>query len=181
MEEKDIEVEEAKVVSEDAPMGEKKMNPLYISVAAGLVVIVALGLLIMKKSNNGDEVSSVVPEEAAEVVNGTPTEIPVVAGASSSATLDEKGARVVNMEAGSFYYKPNVINAKKGEKIKLVMKSMDMMHNFNIEELNVHSPLVKSGETNSVVFVADKAGTFEFYCSIGKHRANGQIGKITVK
>jgi len=32
-----------------------------------------------------------------------------------------------------------------------------------------------------VTFVADKAGEYEFYCSVGQHRANGMVGKLIVK
>jgi cytochrome c oxidase subunit 2 len=87
----------------------------------------------------------------------------------------------VEMEAGSFYYKPNIIKAKKGSKIKITFKSVDMMHNFNIDELGVKSPTVKSGNTESFEFTASKAGTFEYYCAVGKHRQNGQVGKLIVE
>ncbi|HEY5714693.1 MAG TPA: plastocyanin/azurin family copper-binding protein [Candidatus Gracilibacteria bacterium] len=36
------------------------------------------------------------------------------------------------------------------------------------------------GET-SVTFVADKKGTFEFYCSVGSHRTNGMVGTLIVE
>lgn len=87
---------------------------------------------------------------------------------------------VIEMEAGSFYYTPNVITAKKGEKIRIVMKSVSMMHDFVIDELGVKMPVVKDGDTGTVEFVADKVGSFEYYCSVGQHRANGQIGTITI-
>lgn len=87
---------------------------------------------------------------------------------------------VIEMEAGSFYYTPNVITAKKGEKIRIVMKSVSMMHDFVIDELGVKMPVVKNGDTGTVEFVADKVGSFEYYCSVGQHRANGQIGTITI-
>jgi heme/copper-type cytochrome/quinol oxidase subunit 2 len=85
------------------------------------------------------------------------------------------------MEAGSFYYSPNEIRVKKGETVKIVMKSVDMMHDFNIDELDVKLPITKSGETNSVEFTADTVGEFEFYCSVGQHRANGQVGTLIVE
>ena len=87
---------------------------------------------------------------------------------------------VIEMEAGSFYYTPNVITAKKGEKIRIVMNSVSMMHDFVIDELKVKMPIIKDGDTGTVEFVADQVGTFEYYCSVGQHRANGQIGTITI-
>lgn len=56
-----------------------------------------------------------------------------------------------------------------------------MMHNLNIDEFNVKSPTAKSGETITFEFTPNKAGTFEYYCAIGQHRKNGQVGKLIVE
>jgi uncharacterized cupredoxin-like copper-binding protein len=32
-----------------------------------------------------------------------------------------------------------------------------------------------------VQFVADKTGTFEFYCSVGNHRQMGMVGTLVVQ
>jgi len=39
-------------------------------------------------------------------------------------------------------------------------------HNFNIDEFNVHTSDLGYFGTESVSFVTDKAGTFNYYCSI---------------
>jgi plastocyanin len=39
-------------------------------------------------------------------------------------------------------------------------------HNFNIDEFNVHTKDLGYFQTESVMLLADKAGTFEYYCSI---------------
>lgn len=88
--------------------------------------------------------------------------------------------KTIDIEAGSFYYKPNEISLKKGEKVKIILHSVSMMHDFNIDELNVKLPITKNGETGSVEFTADKVGTFEYYCSVGQHRKMGQVGKLVV-
>lgn len=89
--------------------------------------------------------------------------------------------RTIMMEAGAFYYSVKEIRVKRGDKVKVVMTSKDMMHNFNIDELNVKSVIAKTGETAEVEFTANKAGEFEYYCSVGQHRVNGQIGKLIVE
>ena len=40
------------------------------------------------------------------------------------------------------------------------------MHNLNIDEFNVHTKDLSYFQTDSVTFLADKAGSFEYYCSI---------------
>lgn len=105
------------------------------------------------------------------------------AEASNAETSEAETAEVktINMEAGAFYYLPAEIKVKKGEKVKIVFTSKDMMHDFNVDELNIKSPIVKSGQTAEFEFTADKVGTFEYYCSVGQHKAQGQIGKLIVE
>lgn len=100
---------------------------------------------------------------------------------SAMETTGDTDVRTIEIEAGSFYYKPNELRVKKGEKIKLVINSVDMMHDFNVDELGIKSEIVKSGETGTVEFTADQTGTFEYYCSVGQHRANGQVGTLIVE
>lgn len=95
-------------------------------------------------------------------------------------TTMDTNLKTIDIEAGSFYYKPNEITLKKGEKVKIILHSVSMMHDFNIDELNVKLPITKNGETGSVEFTADKVGTFEYYCSVGQHRKMGQVGKLVV-
>lgn len=97
---------------------------------------------------------------------------------TSSTATDVK---VFNVEAGFPYFKPNLITVKKGDTVRIVMNSVDMQHDFVIDELNVRMPITKSGETNTVEFVADQTGSFEFYCSVGQHRQNGQYGTLVVQ
>jgi hypothetical protein len=39
-------------------------------------------------------------------------------------------------------------------------------HNFNIDEFNVHTKDLGYFETQTITFLADKKGTFEYYCTI---------------
>lgn len=51
------------------------------------------------------------------------------------------------------------------------------LHNINIDEFNVHSNDLKYFNTQSISFIADKSGTFEYYCSLHPEMR----GKIIVK
>lgn len=53
------------------------------------------------------------------------------------------------------------------------------MHNFNIDEFNIHSETPTNKET-TVEFTADKVGKFIYYCSKPGHRANGHRGTLIV-
>lgn len=136
------------------------MSPVFV---VGLVLVVlGIGLVVMRTNKQVPAAGTVVP---------IPTTGEVVAGE----------VKTIKVEAGSFYYKPVEIRVKVGDKVKIEMTAVDMMHNFNIDELDVKVPLAKSGETTTAEFTASKAGTFEYYCSVGQHRQRGQVGKLVVE
>lgn len=157
-----------------------KMNPMFI---IGVIALIAVGGFIFMQMNKKTE--SAVEQnmeqttgEEQQMAEPTLVETTPVVETDDAMMADIK---TVTIEAGSFYYKPNVITVKKGTKVKIVMNSVDMMHDFNIDELNVKIPITKSGSTATVEFTADTAGTFEYYCSVGQHRKNGQVGKLIVE
>lgn len=82
---------------------------------------------------------------------------------------------------GSFYFTPNVIHVKKGDKVKIVFHDAGGMHNFTLDEFNVKMDTIKTGETATTEFTADKTGSFEYYCGVGQHRQMGQKGTIIVE
>jgi hypothetical protein len=40
------------------------------------------------------------------------------------------------------------------------------LHNFNVDELGVHTRDLGYFETQTVTFVADRAGTYQYYCTV---------------
>jgi cytochrome c oxidase subunit 2 len=103
-----------------------------------------------------------------------------VAGDTETRLADGE-VQIFEVEGGSFYYKPNEIRVKKGDPVKIVLKSVDMMHDFVIDELNVKTEIIESGDTTEVEFTPNEVGDFEFYCSVGQHRANGMVGTLIVE
>jgi heme/copper-type cytochrome/quinol oxidase subunit 2 len=73
------------------------------------------------------------------------------------------------------------IKVKVGQKIKIEFTSTEGFHDFVIDELEAKTAKVTSGESTSVEFVANQAGTFSYYCSVGKHRDFGMEGTFIVE
>ena len=46
------------------------------------------------------------------------------------------------------------------------LPNANSMHNLNIDEFNVHTRDLHYFETQTITFLADKKGTFDYYCSI---------------
>lgn len=162
----------------------QKSNSMVMGTILVLILVLVGGFLFMRSRDAAtDENSTEMTQQEGmtQADSDAPADADTIMKETSDSAKEDVTVQTVTIEAGSFYYKPNVINAKVGDKIKVIMTSKDMMHDFMIDELDVKMPTTKSGETNEVEFTATKAGTFEFYCSVGQHRKNGQVGTLIVE
>lgn len=79
-----------------------------------------------------------------------------------------KGLR--NLNLGNRTSDPNVlmtVNKGSAETIHLINEDTShSKHNLNVDEFNVHTRDLGYFESQSVTFIADKAGTFKIYCTI---------------
>lgn len=73
------------------------------------------------------------------------------------------------------------LTVKEGDVVTIDFTSTSGFHDVVIDEFNAATNQVKAGESTSVTFTASKKGTFDYYCSVGSHRANGMVGKIIVE
>lgn len=78
-------------------------------------------------------------------------------------------------------FSPSQIKVKRGEAVTINFASKDGLHDWVIDEFNASTKTVSAGETASVTFVANKAGTFEYYCSVANHRQQGMVGTLIVE
>lgn len=81
----------------------------------------------------------------------------------------------------NFSFSPAQLKVKKGEVIKIIFKNTGGMHDFVLDEFNVRTSRVQDGGEEAVIFTADKTGSFEYYCSVGSHRAMGLTGTLMVE
>lgn len=67
--------------------------------------------------------------------------------------------------ARQFDFTPAVITVQQGDYVRINLKTADVAHGWYIDGYDVNIK-VSGGETVSVEFVADKAGTFKTRCSV---------------
>lgn len=85
------------------------------------------------------------------------------------------------LTAKQWSFSPSTITVNKGDTVKLSITSTDVIHGLAINEFNVNVRL-PVGETKIVEFVADKTGTFSFYCSVRCGSGHsGMRGQLIVK
>jgi len=90
-------------------------------------------------------------------------------------------ARVYEISGKNFEFNIKEIRVKKNDTVVINFTSTDGFHDFVIDEFDARTEKIKTGVTTSVTFIANKTGTFEYYCSVGSHRVNGMTGKIIVE
>ena len=93
----------------------------------------------------------------------------------------EDGVAVFEISGKNFSFTPNVIRVKKGQKMRITFSSENGLHDWVVDEFNASTIRVNTGEEATVEFTPDEVGTFEFYCSVGQHRANGMVGTLIVE
>ncbi len=77
-----------------------------------------------------------------------------------------------------YSFSPVTIVVERGQKVTLRIKDGEQ-HTFNIDELDIHTPLKHAEEV--VTFTAEKSGIFTFYCDLPGHSAAGMVGQLIVK
>ncbi len=155
----------------------KGVSKLSVILIGGLSVFLVGGYFYLQGKNK--EMNMATRDATAITTPKATNTVPTTTENQEAITDGE--VVIFNIEAGSYYYKPNVMRVKKGDKVRIVMSVKDMTHDFNIDELHVEIPVTQAGKTGSVEFVADKVGSFEYYCGVGSHRKMGQVGTIIVE
>ena len=73
------------------------------------------------------------------------------------------------------------IRVKQGDTVRITLTSIEGFHDWTVDELNVQSERISTGELTVIEFVADEQGVFAYYCSVGNHRLQGMIGNLIVE
>lgn len=93
------------------------------------------------------------------------------------------GVVSLQMDAFEYGYSSTSLAAKPGDTIRIMLNNTGQMtHDFVIDELNVRSKILESGESETIEFTIpnNAANSYTFYCSVGSHRDMGMEGTIQV-
>lgn len=89
-------------------------------------------------------------------------------------------AGMLAIQGFNYGYNLKNIVVKEGDTVKISLSSDDSPHTFTIDEFGVNQEF-NWGKNTDVSFIANKKGTFQYYCAVPDHRENGMIGTLRVE
>lgn len=158
-----------------------------------LVAVIALvggGIWYIGESHGGGEnLSSAVGNATTTMSTSTITTgtITTTTPTSTISTSTRTGVATTTASVKSFTitgsnfsFIPTTITVSKGDRVRITLKNTGGLHDLKIDAFNVATAKLNGGSSETIEFVADKAGSFEYYCSVGNNRALGMKGTLVV-
>jgi len=158
-----------------------------------IIILAVVGLIFWAIKNNEDEkienntttqnnsTENIPSNNTAPIIPTTTSETVSADTTITTTVITEVIDKAFIISGSNFTFSPKLIRVKKGDKVKITFKNLAGTHDFIIDEFNVNTGRIADGEETIVKFVADKTGTFEFYCSVGQHRQMGMKGSLIVE
>ncbi len=140
-----------------------------------IVVVVALGFWFFKSDQ------AIAPEQDAN--NATTTNETT----STGEPIDDRDLlsgtifQEFTIRGSNFKFSQDEIKVKEGDKVRITFINDIGTHDLHIDGYGYGTKVLQAGQSEMLEFVADQVGIFEYYCSIGQHRASGMRGNFIVE
>lgn len=117
-------------------------------------------------------------------VDAPDTDDAAIEESDSSVTEEEKVEVVkkITVVGKEFAYEPSVLDLKVGEKVELTFKNEGKYpHDLDIPALSVNTEVIPAGKETTVIFMPEKSGSYELFCSVAGHKDLGMKGSVEAK
>jgi nitrosocyanin len=156
------------------------MKSTYIAI---IILIVLVGGFLLWNQSKKAEAPAQNTDTSVPAEVESPTPVPPQNNVNEP-TVEKPATAPVKeftVTAKNFSFMPSTLTVKKGDKVKITFKNTQGFHDFRIDEYGVASTQQQAPSEQVLEFTADKAGSFEYYCSVGEHRAMGMVGTLKVE
>ncbi len=148
------------------------MNKILIGVLSLILVGSGVYFVTDMQKNSTD---TVMVKEEVEVTPKQETK-------KDEAVVKKGEVKTFEVTGEPFFFSLKEMKVKQGDTVKVTFSNKEGMHDWVLDEFEgAKTKTIAAGKSETVEFVADKKGTFEYYCSVGAHRANGMVGKLIVE
>lgn len=139
------------------------------------VMVVGGGIFLLNQSQTPTQPNRI--EQPAHEVQVT--EIP--ASDSAAIELTEGEIKEFTISARDFEFDMAEMRVNVGDTVRITLVNEEGMHDWVIDEFDARTEILQTGEEETIEFVADTPGTFEYYCSVMSHRQMGMVGSLIVE
>lgn len=88
--------------------------------------------------------------------------------------------RTFEIDARQYAYSPSELRVNQGDTVTIRLVSEDVVHGLYVDDYDI-SVEADPGQTSTLTFIADKAGSFRFRCNVTCGAMHPfMIGKLTV-
>lgn len=154
------------------------MNKLIIAIIVVLVLVVGGAYLVGLNETEAPADTDTQDQTQQEDMN-TDTEDEMENGTTTEEGMPEPVT--INITGENFEFPEDEIRVPKGAEITINFTSTDGFHNWAVDQFDAATERVNTDGSSSVTFIADTAGSFPFYCSVGNHRHLGMEGTLIVE
>ena len=107
--------------------------------------------------------------------------VPVPGSNAEEKIASSDNVKEFRMTAKQFAFEPAVIEVNKGDKVRLIVTSVDVPHGIAVPEYGINERL-DPGKPVTIEFTAEKEGTFTTFCSAFCGSGHSSMkGKIIVR
>lgn len=166
------------------------MNKKGIIALVIIIIVIIVALVLAKRSDKEMMVGDTTVDQTVQTDNNVPSDtsatpvndssVSVTVDSGTNATVTTFTPKEFTVTSSNYAFAPKTMTVKKGDIVKITLANSGGTHDLKIDEFNVATKRVSGTEKDTITFVADKTGTFQYYCSVGSHRAMGMWGTLTV-
>lgn len=142
-----------------------------ILIIGAAIVVLALAGLIFAFTDNLDDTTTPPPIIQEQPGGSSLTPPPAT----------EPEIKTIEVSGISYSFTPATLRVNQGDTVRIIFTSEEGTHDWVIDEFNARTNVLSAGQTETISFVADQTGTFEYYCSVSNHRELGMVGQLIVE
>lgn len=94
---------------------------------------------------------------------------------------ESRTVKEVTVRIRPFSYSIDKIEVNEGDLVRINVINDQGAHDLVIEGYDIGTNVLTAGQKESLEFIADAVGEFEYYCSVDGHRDQGLKGVFIVK
>ena len=151
----------------------------------GALAILGLGGFYLVQQQREPENGAMIGEEAMMPQDGAEAMMDEgmdkMEGDAMDEEMMEEGVKDFTLENEGLSYTVKEMRVKKGDTVRVTFKVIQGSHDWRLDEFGASTEIMPAGESETVEFVADKVGEFEYYCSVPGHREAGMVGTFIVE